>query len=314
MPSSADDRITIAIPFYKGHAYLRAAIESVRRQTSSAWNLVVCDDGPETGTEALVASFGDPRMHYVRNERNLGMAGNWNRCLDVAETDLVNLLHADDELLPNYVEVMLRSGREYPEAAAFFCKAKVIDAAGRETFSFVDYIKRFLQPRSRGPLVLHGRSAIAALMRGDFIMCPTVCYRGSRLPAERFRANWKMVLDLDFFTRILLGGGSIIGVPDVAYAYRRHSENATAAYTESLLRFDEESRLHDVIVDEAKKRNWPEVARTAAAKRMIKAHLAFRIAQDLARMRFSAAAGKTRFLCGLLRRAGNKTQGQASCE
>lgn len=314
MPTVVNDRITIAIPFYKGHAYLRAAIESVRRQSTPAWQLVVCDDGPESGTEALVASFADPRIRYVRNEQNLGMAGNWNRCLDVAETDLVNLLHADDELLPNYVEVMLRAGRDYPEAAAFFCKAKVIDAGGRETFSFVDYIKRFLQPRSRGPLVLHGRSALAALMRGDFIMCPTVCYRRSRLPAERFRSDWRMVLDLDFFTRILLGGGTMVGAPEVAYAYRRHPENATAAYTESLLRFDEESRLHDVIATEAKKRSWPEVARTAAAKRMIKAHLAFRIAQDLWRLRFSAAARKSRFLCGLLRRAGNKTAGHASCE
>src|SRR5204862_858830 len=138
--------------------------------------LVVCDDGPEPGTAELVASFPDPRVRYVRNERNLGMAGNWNRCLDVAETDLVNLLHNDDELLPNYVEVMLGAAQEHPEAAAFFCQAKVIDATGRERFSFVDYVKRFLQPKTEGPLVLEGPSAVEALMHGDFIMCPTVCY------------------------------------------------------------------------------------------------------------------------------------------
>src|SRR5262249_5830295 len=142
-------------------------------------------------------------------------------------------------------------------------------------------------------------SAIAALMRGDFIMCPTVCYRRSRLPVERFRSDWRMVLDLDFFTRILLAGGTLVGVPDTAYAYRRHPDNATSAYTESLLRFDEETRLHDAIADEAKKRGWQDVARTAAAKRMIKLHLAFRIVQDLARLRLSAAARKSRFLGGL---------------
>jgi glycosyltransferase involved in cell wall biosynthesis len=314
MPADPDQRITIAIPFYKGQEYLRAAIESVRRQRSSSWQLIVCDDGPESGTEEVITSFGDGRMRYIRNERNFGMAGNWNRCLELAETDLVNLLHADDELLPNYVEVMLKAGRQFPDAAAFFCKAKVIDADGRDTFSFVDYIKRFLEPRSSGPHVLHDRSAIAALMRGDFIMCPTVSYRRSRLPAERFRSDWRMVLDLDFFTRILLADGTMVGVPEIAYAYRRHAENATATYTENLLRFDEESRLHDAIAAEAMKRKWPEVARTAGAKRMIKLHLAFRIAQDLMRLRFSAAARKSRFLCGLLCRTGNKTAGHASCE
>src|SRR5262245_51972717 len=143
MPQTGTEPLTVAIPFYKGHEYLRRAIESVRRQSSPDYRLVVCDDGPEPGTADLVASFGDPRMRYLRNERNLGMAGNWNRCLAAADTDLVNLLHNDDELLPNYVEVMLRAGREYPDAAAFYCRAKVIDADGKETFSIVDFVKRF---------------------------------------------------------------------------------------------------------------------------------------------------------------------------
>jgi glycosyltransferase involved in cell wall biosynthesis len=302
----SENALTIAIPFYKGHAYLRAAIQSVLRQTSPNWQLVVCDDGPEPGTRELVESFADPRIRYLKNDKNLGMAGNWNRCLDVADTDLVNLLHNDDELLPNYVELMLAAGRQFPDAAAFFCKAKVIDAAGRPSFSVVDYVKRFLEPKSDGPLVLEGRSAVAALMRGDFIMCPTVCYRRSRLPAERFRPDWRMVLDLDFFTRILLSGGTMVGLPAVAYAYRRHPENATTAYTESLLRFEEESRLHDHIAAEADRRGWPDVARVAARKGVIKAHLLFRMAQDVGRLRLRAGAKKGTFLLGLLRGSGNK--------
>jgi len=299
--------LTIAIPFYKGHAYLRAAIESVLRQTSPNWRLVVCDDGSEPGTAEVVASFAHPRIRYLRNERNLGMAGNWNRCLEAAETDLVNLLHNDDELLPNYVEVMLKAGAEYSDAAGFFCNAKVIDAAGCERFSLADYVKRFLKPKTKGALILEGRSAVEALMHGDFIMCPTVCYRKSRLPTERFDADWRMVLDLDFFTRILLGGGTIVGLPAVAYAYRRHAENATSQYTESLLRFEEESRLHDQVAAVALDRGWPEVARVAARKRIIQLHLLLRILQDTTRLRLSAARRKSRFLFHLFRGRGNKT-------
>src|SRR4051812_10332837 len=111
--ADAAEPLTIAIPFYKGHDYLRRAIESVLRQSSPDWRLVVCDDGPEPGTAELVAGFDDPRIRYEQNARNLGMAGNWNRCLDLATTDLVNLLHNDDELLPNYVAEMLAAGRSY---------------------------------------------------------------------------------------------------------------------------------------------------------------------------------------------------------
>lgn len=306
MTERAAEPLTIAIPFYKGLAYLRLAIESVLRQSSPDWRLIVCDDGPEPGTAELVASFNDPRIRYLKNERNLGMAGNWDRCLDAADTDLVNLLHNDDELLPNYVAEMRAAGQQFPDAAAFFCRARVIDAAGRETFSLVDYVKRFLQPKSAGPLVLHGKSAIEALMHGDFIMCPTVCYRRGRLPAKRFDGHWRQVLDLDFFTRILLGGGTMVGLPAVAYAYRRHPENATAQQTESLLRFEEESRIHDRIAGIARERGWPRVARAAAGKRVIKLHLAFRICQDMSRLRFGSAVRKWEFLYALLRGPGNR--------
>lgn len=298
--------LTVAIPYYKGTDYLRRAIESVRRQTSSHWRLIVCDDGPEGEAEQLAQSFNDPRIRYLRNDRNLGMAGNWNRCLEAAETDLVNLLHNDDELLPTYVAEMLAAGREYPEAGAFFCRAKVIDAYGTEVFSVVDYVKRFLQPRGDAALVLRGKSAVEALMHGDFIMCPSVCYRKSRLPGERFRPEWRQVLDLEFFTRILLEGGTMVGLPTVAYAYRRHAENATAEQTENLVRFHEESRLHEAVAAIARDRGWPAVARVAARKRIIKLHLFFRIVLDLGRLRARAALRKWDFLYRLLRGPGNK--------
>src|SRR5262245_61189654 len=121
--------ITFAIPFYTGGEYLRCAVESVLRQTRPDWELLVCDDaGPEPGTEALLRSFADARVRYVRNEANLGMIGNWNQCLDLARTDLVTLLHADDALLPGYADLMVKAAAGHPRAAAFFCAARIIDA------------------------------------------------------------------------------------------------------------------------------------------------------------------------------------------
>src|SRR5437868_3244891 len=140
-------RITFAVPFYAGTEYLRRALDSVRRQTIADWCLLVCDDhGPEAGAEELVRSYGDGRMRYHRNATNLGMAGNWNRCLDLAATDLVTLLHADDELLPHYAAVMLGAAAARPGAAALFCEARTIGADGRDCLSLPDLFKRVLRP------------------------------------------------------------------------------------------------------------------------------------------------------------------------
>jgi glycosyltransferase involved in cell wall biosynthesis len=278
--------LTIAIPFYRGRAFLRQAIASVLRQRNPAWRLLVCDDcGPEQGIAELVKGHDDPRIRYHRNERNLGMAANWNRCLDLADTDLVNLLHADDELLDNYADVMLRAAARHPRAVAFFCGARVIDERGRERFSFPDFVKRFLVPRANGALGLEGRTALETLLRGDFIMCPTVCYRKSVLGPRRFATAWQQVQDLELFTRLLLEGETLVGLPDRAYAYRRHPANATALNTHTLLRFEEEARLYDQLAGAAAERRWAVAERLARGKWIIKLHLLYRAAADLLRLR-----------------------------
>lgn len=289
--------ITIAIPFYSGQALLRKAIASVLRQPISDLELIVCDDhGSEDGVPELLESFHDPRIKYFRNDVNLGMAGNWNRCLDLARADLVTLLHADDELLEGYCPLMLALAAAHCEPAAFFCLARTVDEQGQSAFSFADYTKSFLMPRGRKPILLHGEKSLAGLLRGDFIMCPTMCYRKSILGPRRFPTRWKMVLDLDFFAGLLLDGNSIMGLRKVLYAYRRHGHNASSGYTKSLLRFQEEVAVYDALADRSWRRGWRDAGRAARAKNIVKLHLGYRVVQDLRHLELRRAYQELAFL------------------
>jgi glycosyltransferase involved in cell wall biosynthesis len=292
-----DDPVTIAIPFHRGRAYLRAAIESVLGQQDQAWRLLVVDDsaGAE-GAFEVVAEIGDPRIVLHRNPQNLGMVANWNRCLDLAESDLVTLLHADDRLLPNYVGLMRGLAVRHRDAAAFFCAARIIDASGNAHFSFADAIKRVFVPSVGDEIPLRGRASLAALMRGNFIMCPTLCYRKSLLAGERFAEEWRQVQDLEFTARLLLEGRSLVGSTERAYAYRRHADNATSAHSDSLLRFDEEFRLFDRIAEQADELGWDEVARVSRGKAIVRLHLAYRVVTDSLGLDFAKAGAKLRFL------------------
>ncbi len=293
--------ITFAIPFYTGRQYLQKAIDSVRKQTCSNWQLLICDDqGPEPEIEKLVRSYKDSRIGYHRNQHNLGMAGNWNRCLDLAETDLVTLLHADDELLENYAEMMLAAAAKYPRAVAFFCAARIIDEHSRRRSSFPDWVKGFLMPAGRGPLVLEGRGALESLLLGDYIMCPTVCYRRNILGSRRFATRWRMVQDYELFTRLLLEGETLVGLREEAYAYRRHAGNATTAYTESLLRFQEESALYDELERAAAEHGWTRAARRARGKSILKLNLLYCSFRDLGAFRARQAWQKLRLLGRLI--------------
>jgi len=282
--------ITFAIPFYSNLEYLEVAIASVAAQNTSHWRLLVCDDSGlgDSGARALVEEHDDSRMRYLRNETNLGMVANWNRCRDETETDLVNLLHADDVLLPDYAALMLDLAERHPRAAAFYCETDIIGERGQARFSFADWFKGFLKPR-RDPdadeTVLRGESALADLMAGYFIMTPTLCYRKSRLADRRFPDEWKQVQDLVFTTNLLLEGEEIVGSHRAAYAYRRHDESATAHQSESMLRFDEEFRAFDEIAGRAEALGWSRAAKVARSKRIIRLHLAYRSLRELSRLR-----------------------------
>jgi glycosyltransferase involved in cell wall biosynthesis len=294
-------KITLAIPFYSGLAFLRRALDSVVRQTRADWQVVVSDDaGPEAEARDLVASYGDRRLRYYRNAVNLGMVGNWNRCLDLAETDLVTLLHADDELLDNYCGLMVAAGQRFPGAAAFFCGTRIIDGAGRRKFSFPDFVKGFLMPPGRRPVVLAGEKALAAVLRGNFIMCPTLCYRRSVLGGRRFAAGWRFAQDLELTARLLGEGETLVGLRETAYAYRRHEHNATVAYTANLCRFQEEARLYDAIRAASLERRWTGAAAVAGRKSIIKLNLGYCALLDLVRLQPRQAWQKGALLGQLL--------------
>jgi glycosyltransferase involved in cell wall biosynthesis len=290
------DPVTIAIPFHRNPDYLRTAIESVFAQSSPDWRLLVVDDsGGASGAPDVVAAYDDSRLAFHANPEKLGMVANWNRCLELAESDLVTLLHADDRLEPGYVASMQDLAHRYPEAAGLYCGARIIDAEGRRRFSFADSIKRVFAPRVDGATVLRGRAAVCALMRGNFIMCPTLCYRRSRLDGERFSADWQQVQDLEFTTRLLMAGRELVGSKQVAYAYRRHGQAATTLQSDSLLRFEEEFRLFELVAERADALGWDEVARVARRKAIVRLHLGYRAVGDALRGRPGPALRKLRF-------------------
>lgn len=290
----------IAIPFYRNIPYLRAAIESVLQQSSPDWRLWIVDDSgeqePEQSVRALVTSFSDSRIHYQRNPVTVGMVANWNLCLDAADTDFITLLHGDDRLLPHYAEVVRRLADLHPTAVAVYCGATIIGASGERTFSLADRVKSLLTPSRGEELVLHGEPAATALMRGNFIMCPTLSFRRARLGDRRFDDRWQQVQDLALTLRLLMDGETLVGSPETSYAYRRHAESATSQQSRSRLRFDEEFRLFEQVAGHAEALGWKRTARVSRRKRIIKLHLAYRALSDFGRLRPRSALDTLRYL------------------
>jgi glycosyltransferase involved in cell wall biosynthesis len=280
--------VTFGIPFYSGVDFLRKALESLLAQRDSAWRAFVSDDSPDaaTATEvaALMRALGDARIGYHRNPQPLGISGNWNRCLDLAQTDLVTVLHADDELLPDYCGNMRLAAERHPDAVAFYCQADIVGPDSRPVFSLPDLVKNVINPSTRKEVVLAGEPGFRALLWGNFIICPSLCFRKSRLGARRF-SDRRFVLDWDMTTQLVLDGETLIGLPDRSFRYRRHTGSATSELTRNQKRFLEESDYYDRMLPIARARGWDRCERLCRKRTILRLNVTLNSLMSFARLR-----------------------------
>lgn len=276
--------ITFAIPYYSGLSYLEKTIASVLAQTDSTWHAVVCDDSPTAEARETVLRAGGGRVRYAPNEANLGMAANFNRCIDVAETELVTVLHADDELAPDYTRVIRDAAARHPGAAALYCGIDVIGADSKPAFSLPHAVKRRLDPGYRREHVLAGEPGVRALLRGNFIPAASLCFRKSVLGARRFVDRYRFVLDWELTLGILLDGHALVGIPDHLLRNRAHAGAATEQLTRSHQRFSEELELYRDMAAVAQARGWDRCVAVARHKYLTRAHVIYRALRGLARL------------------------------
>jgi glycosyltransferase involved in cell wall biosynthesis len=258
----------VALPYYReGIDYLCRAVNSLRAQDFTDWRAVIVDDSPDGFPEIaeIMGYSGDKRISYGRNAGPHGIGPAWNSCLDLADTELVCLLHTDDEYETDYLSSMVTLARAFPDASAYFSGATVIDWRSHATFSLPDRVKEFITPRGE-PVILRGPSAISSLMIGNYIMCPTIVYRRSKIAGRRFSTTHRFVLDFRFTLGVLMDGGTIVGTHRKSYRYRRHAEQATAKMTSVGDRFNEELELFREFASMGKP--WSNAAKTRPTFRL----------------------------------------------
>jgi len=104
--------VSIVLPTYKRARVLPHAIRSVLAQTYANWELIVVDDNSPDDTPRVVASFDDPRIHYVRNDPNLKLPRALNRGFSLARGDYLTWTSDDNLYAPRAIEAMVRRLRQ----------------------------------------------------------------------------------------------------------------------------------------------------------------------------------------------------------
>lgn len=99
-----NDLVSIIMPSYNTAQYIAETIQSVINQTYQNWELIIVDDCSTDNTDIVIGEIKDPRIRYIKNEKNSGAAVSRNRALREANGRWVAFLDSDDLWKPEKLE------------------------------------------------------------------------------------------------------------------------------------------------------------------------------------------------------------------
>ena len=115
----AEFRVSVVIPAYNAGETIRRTVDSVLRQTYSAHEIIVVDDGSKDDTADVLHSYRN-QIVFIRQE-NAGVSVARNTGITVSTGEWIAFLDADDEWLPDKLERQTEHLGRMPELRWSFC-------------------------------------------------------------------------------------------------------------------------------------------------------------------------------------------------
>jgi glycosyltransferase involved in cell wall biosynthesis len=225
-------KISVLIPTYNYARYLDQAIQSVLNQTFTDFELIIVDDNSSDNTNTVMQKYlADKRISYYKNPTNLGLPGNWNKCLSLAKGKYLKFLMADDKFHPQLLEKFTAIFDRYPNVSVVTSNKALIDTRDAIT-------ERYNQPYQ----FLHQGEKIIyeSLKTMNFIGEPTtVMIRRENMRLGNFNTEYCWIPDWDMWLRHLSIGDCYI-IPEVLSYFRQHTEQATVYLNKKLHNLFEE--------------------------------------------------------------------------
>jgi glycosyltransferase involved in cell wall biosynthesis len=103
---SGKPRISIGVPVFNGEKYIREALDSILAQTYQDFELIISDNASTDLTQQICRDYAakDNRIHYYRNEENLGAPKNYNRVFALSSGEYFKWAAYDDVLAPEFLQ------------------------------------------------------------------------------------------------------------------------------------------------------------------------------------------------------------------
>jgi len=95
--------VTVIIPCFNDGKYVLEALNSIFNQTLQAVKIIIVDDGSNVETQKILKTIYNPNVQIIHQE-NKGVSNARNTGINLATTDYILTLDADDYFEPSFIE------------------------------------------------------------------------------------------------------------------------------------------------------------------------------------------------------------------
>jgi teichuronic acid biosynthesis glycosyltransferase TuaG len=208
-----EELVSIIVPVYNAASYIENTIEMVRRQTHSAWELILVDDASTDESVAVIRRMlKKDDIRLIQKPRNEGAAAARNTGLDAARGRYIAFLDADDVWLPDKLARELAFMKDR-QADFVFTAYEFGDGEARGTGKIVHV-----------PSTLNYREALTRTV----IFTTTVLIDREKIPDELIRMPKVESEDTATWWQILRAGHTACGLDEVLAIYRRPAKSLSS--------------------------------------------------------------------------------------
>jgi len=122
-----DIAVSVIIPLYNKEQYIKRTLDSILQQTVQNFEIIVVDDQSHDEGPAVVKSFHDPRIILIEQEHR-GVAATQNHGVELAKSDFIAILGADDEFSNSkHLEILIKLREKFPDAGLYVTAYKTME-------------------------------------------------------------------------------------------------------------------------------------------------------------------------------------------
>ena len=143
--------VSVVILNWNGQAYLKQFLPSVCASTYPNLEIIV---GDNASSDSSISFLGEayPQIRVIRNEKNYGFAGGYNKVLEQLESDYFILLNSDVEVHPDWINPVIQLMEGDKQIAA--AQPKILSYKHKERFEYAGAAGGFLDIHFAGAVFL----------------------------------------------------------------------------------------------------------------------------------------------------------------